>query len=258
MASRLLTGEAANWFLVQEQEGGWATWDIFVAVLRDYFIPKNEVYKVRDEWRNVKQGEGRLRDYVDKYRQIMLQVVDMSRIDKLHGFLFGLQSWVRREIEKQEPTSYEQASEMAERISDADNRKAKFAGGTTGGTQSSGGFGKTQSNVSKNVVEQKGESSSSVSVGSKPSGALMTRNAYRRNAGRGFASGGSSTFVRGNDAGHRPPPRTGCFTCGGPHWQSECPKGESSRVHAMYGNAGEDEHLNEVRITEVVDGEEDV
>lgn len=78
---------------------------------------------------------------------------------------------------------------MAERISDADNRKARFAVGTTGGAPSSGGYGKMQSNVSKNVAEQRGESSSSVLVGSRPSGALMTHNAYRPDAGSGNALG---------------------------------------------------------------------
>ena len=71
--------------------------------MKDYFTPKNEAFKTRDSWRELKQDQG-LVDYVNKYQSLMLCILDMSEVDRLQGLLYGLKPWAWRKIEKQSPT----------------------------------------------------------------------------------------------------------------------------------------------------------
>ena len=55
-----------------------------------------------DEWRKLRpNGEGSLSAYVDNYGQLILHLPHFYEVTKIHGFLFGLRSKIRMEIEKQ-------------------------------------------------------------------------------------------------------------------------------------------------------------
>ena len=71
-----------------------------------------------DEWKALKQGEGQLTIYTEKYRQLVLQLPHLHPITKLHGFVSGLRPCIRMELEKMNPQSCEEAMRVAERISD--------------------------------------------------------------------------------------------------------------------------------------------
>lgn len=61
-------------------------------------MSQNEILRIRDDWRVLRQADGKLKEYITKYWQIMLQIKSMDEVDRLHGFLYGLQLWVRREL----------------------------------------------------------------------------------------------------------------------------------------------------------------
>lgn len=124
VVSHFLDGEAYNWLLTEERRAPGLSWTEFTRAMRAYFIPQNEEFRVMDDWRGLAQGEGKLQDYVNKYRASMLQLELMTvNCVRLHGVLYGLKEWARREIEKQMPNSYEDALGMAERLIDSNYRR---------------------------------------------------------------------------------------------------------------------------------------
>ncbi|MCO5605060.1 hypothetical protein L7F22_059238 [Adiantum nelumboides] len=103
------------------------SWRTLKTNLRSYFVPKNEDNRVLDDWRALAQGETKLQEYVEKYRQMMLRTdhLDWETV-RLHGFLYGLKEWARREIEKQNPTTYVEALEMTPQPTHATKGKARW------------------------------------------------------------------------------------------------------------------------------------
>ncbi|KAH7436750.1 hypothetical protein KP509_05G034400, partial [Ceratopteris richardii] len=125
IAASFLADDADAWFLAESAREEFKSWKEFKAAFEEYFIPQNESFKLRDEWRGLKQ-EGPLSEYIRKYRRLMLQITEMHDLDRLHGFLYGCSVWTRREIEKQSPPTWEEAIVMAERYQDAEsNRRAQ-------------------------------------------------------------------------------------------------------------------------------------
>ena len=88
-------------------------WQTFTTRMRQYFIPLNETIRLMDEWRKLRQGEGSLLTYVDKYRQLTLQLLHFHEVTKIHDFFFGLRSIIRMEIEKQQPINLEMVVQLA-------------------------------------------------------------------------------------------------------------------------------------------------
>ncbi|KAH6558061.1 hypothetical protein KP509_1Z080000 [Ceratopteris richardii] len=125
IAASFLADDADAWFLAESAREEFKSWKEFKAAFEEYFIPQNESFKLRDEWRGLKQ-EGALSEYIRKYRRLMLQITEMHDLDRLHGFLYGCSVWTRREIEKQSPPTWEEAIVMAERYQDVEsNRRAQ-------------------------------------------------------------------------------------------------------------------------------------
>ena len=80
-----------------------------------------------DEWRKLRpNGEGSLSAYVDNYGQLILHLPHFYEVTKIHGFLFGLRSKIRMEIEKQHPTDLEMAVQLAERIGNFEHLQQSF------------------------------------------------------------------------------------------------------------------------------------
>ncbi|KAH7420879.1 hypothetical protein KP509_13G027700 [Ceratopteris richardii] len=130
IAASFLADVADAWFLAESAREEFKSWKEFKAAFEEYFIPQNESFKLRDEWRGLKQ-EGPLSEYIRKYRRLMLQITEMHDLDRLHGFLYGCSVWTRREIEKQSPPTWEEAIVMAERYQDAEsNRRISRVRGT--------------------------------------------------------------------------------------------------------------------------------
>ena len=78
-----------------------------------------------DGWKVLKQGEGQLTIYTEKYHQLVLQLPHLHPITKLHGFVSSLRPCIRMEVEKMNPQSCEEAMRVAERISDIEQIHAR-------------------------------------------------------------------------------------------------------------------------------------
>ncbi|KAH7315085.1 hypothetical protein KP509_21G033200 [Ceratopteris richardii] len=149
IAASFLADDADAWFLAESAREEFTSWKDFKAAFEEYFIPQNESFKLRDEWRGLKQ-EGPLSEYIRKYRRLMLQMTEMHDLERLHGFLYGCSVWTRREIEKQSPNTWEEAIVMAERYQDAEsNRRAQSVRKTenTSPRRNQQGAGNTNSNA---------------------------------------------------------------------------------------------------------------
>ena len=72
--------------------------------------------KLMDDWKMIKQGEGSLLDYVDKYRQLILQLPHLHELTRLDGFLFGLRYRIRIELEKQSPCNLMEAIRLVSNV----------------------------------------------------------------------------------------------------------------------------------------------
>ena len=89
--------------------------------------------KLMDDWKMIKQGEGSLLDYVDKYRQLILQLPHLHELTRLHGFFSCLRYRIRIDVEKQNPRNLAEAMRLAERIGDLEfvNRSFRSWGFTS-------------------------------------------------------------------------------------------------------------------------------
>ncbi|KAI5054465.1 hypothetical protein GOP47_0030635, partial [Adiantum capillus-veneris] len=258
VVSHFLTEEAYSWFLLEERKNPYMSWTRLKAEMRDYFVPKNEDFRHLDEWRTITQGESKLQEYVSKYRQSMLKVEQMTweRV-RLHGFLYGLKDWARREIEKQNPADYMAALAMAERLVDSDLRRK-------GATSSkSGGSGHAPFNSNKNQ-------SSAGPQRSEPAGSLSNHprlyGSFRNNAPSSYSGSSSSRNFSVNQPGGAPQrtlpwranPSRPCRNCGGPHWDNDCHKASSqSRAHSAWANETNADRTgsSQVQITEITEQE---
>ena len=100
---KFLDGLAQHWYMSGESVFEFTPWTEFKRELRHYFIPQNEHLRIMDEWKMLKQGDGQLTLYAEKYRQMTLQLPHVHQITKLHGFLSGLRRRIRMEVEKMNP-----------------------------------------------------------------------------------------------------------------------------------------------------------
>ena len=66
IASRYLKGEAYNWFILVGRIKQFKDWEDFKQRLREYFIPRNEPFKLRDEYRNLTQESRTLKSDFDR------------------------------------------------------------------------------------------------------------------------------------------------------------------------------------------------
>ena len=108
-------------------------WQDFKGRMRQYFIPQNEQMKLMDDWKMIKQGEGSLLDYADKYQQHILQFPHLHELTRLHGFFSCLRYRIRIDVEKQNPRNLAEAMRLAERIGDLEfvNRSFRSWGFTS-------------------------------------------------------------------------------------------------------------------------------
>ena len=44
---------------------------------------------------------GYVRDYVKEFSSLILDIKDMSEVDKLFNFMFGLQGWAQKKLRRQ-------------------------------------------------------------------------------------------------------------------------------------------------------------
>ena len=95
-----LTGDAKLWWRTRTSDDAAAgrpkieSWEILKKELKDLFLPTNIAWMARESLKKLKQT-GSVRDYVKEFSSLILDIKDMSKVDKLFNFMFGLQGWVK-------------------------------------------------------------------------------------------------------------------------------------------------------------------
>ena len=101
-----LTGDAKLWWRTRTSDDV-ATgrpkierWEILKKELKDQFLPTNIVSMARESLKKLKQT-GSAKDYVKEFSSLILDIKDMSEVDKLFNFMSGLQGWAQTELRRQ-------------------------------------------------------------------------------------------------------------------------------------------------------------
>ncbi|XP_070029781.1 uncharacterized protein [Nicotiana sylvestris] len=103
-------------YLVDMQSfGGGHAW--LKKELKDQFFLSNTGWIARDRLKKLKQTRT-VRDYVKDFNSLMLDMSNMSEEDKLHNFLYGLQSWAQMELQRQNVKDLLSAIAVADMLGD--------------------------------------------------------------------------------------------------------------------------------------------
>ena len=65
-------------------------WEILKKELKDQFLPTNTTWMARESLKKLKH-KGSIRYYVKEFSSLILDIKDMSEVDKLFNFMFGSQ-----------------------------------------------------------------------------------------------------------------------------------------------------------------------
>ncbi|KAL0357978.1 UNVERIFIED_CONTAM: hypothetical protein Scaly_1483500 [Sesamum calycinum] len=102
-ATMYLTGDAKLWWRtkyaeIQANQVRLDTWALLWEAIREQFFPENVEYNARRALRKL-EHTGSVRDYVETFSALMLDIRDMSEKDKLFTFMEGLKPWARLELQ---------------------------------------------------------------------------------------------------------------------------------------------------------------
>ena len=101
-----LLGDAKLWWRTRSRDDATAgrpkieRWEILKKELKDQFLPTNTSWMARESLKKLKQT-GSIRDYVKEFSSLILDIKDMSEVNKLFNFMFGLQGWAQTELRRQ-------------------------------------------------------------------------------------------------------------------------------------------------------------
>ena len=120
-AALLLRGTAAIWWqtrtdaVQQNHATEIRTWKQFCTAVTDQFRPVNAVNRARDRLANLRQT-GAVKGYIELFRNIALEIPDLSEAEKLDRFKRGLRPRTRQEVELRDPRNLDEAERLADRI----------------------------------------------------------------------------------------------------------------------------------------------
>ncbi|KAJ9507837.1 hypothetical protein QJQ45_019250, partial [Haematococcus lacustris] len=109
----LLSGHALLWY--RSSVSSFTSWTCFVAAFERQFAPVNRLRHARDRLAALTQTSS-VRRYLGEFTALCLEVTDISPAEQLDRFIRGLKPSVRRELELREPTSFSEASTIADRV----------------------------------------------------------------------------------------------------------------------------------------------
>ena len=72
-------------------------WEDFKREIKRQFYPKNVAYLVRKNMRHLKHTNS-IRDYVNEFSSLMLEIPNMTEEELLFNFIDNLQGWVEQEL----------------------------------------------------------------------------------------------------------------------------------------------------------------
>ncbi|KAJ9534015.1 hypothetical protein QJQ45_027117 [Haematococcus lacustris] len=109
----LLSGHALLWY--RSSVSSFTSWTCFVAAFERQFAPVNRLRHARDRLAALTQTSS-VRRYLGEFTALCLEVTGLSPAEQLDRFIRGLKPSVRRELELREPTSFSEASTIADRV----------------------------------------------------------------------------------------------------------------------------------------------
>ncbi|KAG6585117.1 Retroelement pol Polyprotein [Phytophthora cinnamomi] len=105
-------GNAAAWYKLNKREI--KDMQDLIAKLTDEFVPPDLQVRLRDQLYALKQNNcPNLEEYLSRFREAIMQVTDMSELDKITYFIRGLVSPTREEVQYRRITTVSQAMKIA-------------------------------------------------------------------------------------------------------------------------------------------------
>ncbi|KAK3018426.1 hypothetical protein RJ639_003447 [Escallonia herrerae] len=177
MAAMYLVGDAKLWWRKKyaEMEDGSCvinTWEILKRELKSQFFPENTAFNARKALLECKHT-GSVWEYCQAFSALMLDISDMSAVDRLFFFMEGLKPWARTELNRRRVNNLNEAIIAAESLSDYNSepqRPPQRGNPSRGiGGKKPGGPVPNQSWGSKSSWRQTLLPNRRVELGSKPS-----------------------------------------------------------------------------------------
>ncbi|KAK3000577.1 hypothetical protein RJ639_021987 [Escallonia herrerae] len=122
MAAMYLVGDAKLWWrkkYAEIEDGSCVinTWEIPKRELKSQFFPENTAFNARKALLECKHT-GSVREYCQAFSALMLDISDMSAVDRLFFFMEGLKPWARTELNRRRVNNLKEAIIAAESLSD--------------------------------------------------------------------------------------------------------------------------------------------
>ncbi|XP_052483730.1 uncharacterized protein LOC128039297 [Gossypium raimondii] len=191
-ASMFLTDIALLWWrgrTTDKRHGEIGTWQEFQCELKGQFYPE---FAEEEAWAKL-QGitqRGTVGEYVQEFKELMLQVSDVTDEEALLAFQKGLKPWVRQEVEQRGVQKLSEAMTVVEAV-------VKL------------GLGKDKLGSSKS--EERGVSE-------------MDHKEDRVNGNGNHDNGGNGKPRVGKKKPKKKRDKLKCFLCDGPHMLKKCPR----------------------------------
>ncbi|KAK3023721.1 hypothetical protein RJ639_042731 [Escallonia herrerae] len=122
MVAMYLVGNAKLWWrkkYAEIQDGSCVIniWEILKSELKRQFFPENIAFNARKALLEYKHS-GLVRDYCQAFSALMLDISDMSAVDRLFFFMKGLKRWAHTELNRRRVNNLNEAIIVAESLSD--------------------------------------------------------------------------------------------------------------------------------------------
>ncbi|KAK3041506.1 hypothetical protein RJ639_000125 [Escallonia herrerae] len=122
MAAMYLVGDAKLWWrkkYAEIEDGSCVinTWEILKRELKSQFFPENTAFNARKALLECKHI-GLVWEYCQAFSALMLDINDMSAVDRLFFFMEGLKPWARTELNRRRVNNLNEAIIATESLSD--------------------------------------------------------------------------------------------------------------------------------------------
>ncbi|KAK3038006.1 hypothetical protein RJ639_029957 [Escallonia herrerae] len=122
MVAMYLVGDAKLWWrkkYAEIEDGSCVinTWDILKRELKSQFFPENTAFNARKALLECKHT-GSVREYCQAFSALMLDISDMSAVDRLFFFIKRLKPWARTELNRRRVNNLNEAIIAVESLSD--------------------------------------------------------------------------------------------------------------------------------------------
>ncbi|KAK8301352.1 hypothetical protein V6Z11_D04G014000 [Gossypium hirsutum] len=259
-ASMFLTDIALLWWrgrTTDKRHGEIGTWQEFQCELKGQFYPEFAEEEARAKLQGITQ-RGTVGEYVREFKELMLQVLDVTNEEASLAFQKGLKPWVRQEVEQRGVQKLSEAMTVVESVIKLGLGKDKL------GSSKSEERGVCEMNHKEDIVNGNGNGNNGGNgkprVGKKKpkrkrdklrcflcDGPHMLKKCPKKSAlkekpvGKALVLGSSARGVEAKEAESEKKP-VECFLCHGPHRLRKCP-----RKFVIEGNDGADNEPKKLR-----------